>query len=159
MPRASPPRPKIQEHALELFPLALQDWNRVTTCPISQLTARIDFVSRTCCADTTCGGHIPIQCSYNCTRVFIPFLSDCRDVIVPLLGEDIDKYDRFNNLCTNLDVHSLVMSLHEARCWYCGDGSVDENEECDAGKTVQKKSCKLVVKLTNEFSVHRRPHR
>ena len=43
------------------------------------------------------------------------------------------RYESFSNLCTNLDVHSLVMALHTSHCWYCGDGQQDPDEECDGG--------------------------
>ena len=120
--------------AEELYPSAIQSWTSVQACPISQLVPRMNLVSRTCCADAACAGGIPQQCTFNCTRVFTSMMADCRDVLTPLLQDDIGKYDSFNNLCTNLDVRSLVMALHTAHCWFCGDGQVDEDEECDGGK-------------------------
>ena len=36
-------------------------------------------------------------------------------------------------MCTNLDVTTLVMAIHDSTCWFCGDGNQDEDEECDAG--------------------------
>ena len=119
--------------AEELFPLVYQDWIKVPTCPINQLTARSELVSRTCCAGSTCIGNIPQQCTFNCTRVYTSFMTDCHDVLETLLDDEMGKYDSFANLCTNLDVHSLVMALHNAHCWFCGDGEQNEDEECDGG--------------------------
>eukprot|EP01048_Picozoa_sp_COSAG05_P036968 COSAG05_NODE_16960_length_335_cov_0.542373_1_plen_89_part_01 len=28
------------------------------------------------------------------------------------------------------------MAIHDAVCWFCGDGSLNEDEECDAGSAV-----------------------
>eukprot|EP01045_Picozoa_sp_COSAG04_P002069 COSAG04_NODE_73_length_29016_cov_7.345472_3_plen_576_part_00 len=119
--------------AEELYPLVFQTWATVQTCPITQLIPRANLVSRTCCADEVCTEGIPEQCTFNCTRVFTTFMNDCRDVMDDLIQDEMPKYEAFSNLCTNLDVRSLVLALHTATCWFCGDGSVDEGEQCDAG--------------------------
>ena len=67
------------------------------------------------------------------TRTLVPFVTDCHDVLATLMGADMQKYESFSNLCSNLDVHSLVMALHTSHCWYCGDGHQDPDEECDGG--------------------------
>ena len=89
--------------------------------------------SRTCCADEGCAGGIPEQCTFNCTRVFTSLMTDCHDVMGAVIKHEMPKYESFSNLCTNLDVRSLVLALHNAQCWYCGDGQLDEGEQCDAG--------------------------
>ena len=119
--------------AEELFPVVYQSWINVPTCPIERLRERSELVSRTCCIDGQCSSDIPQQCTFNCTRVFTSFMADCHEVLETLLEDEIRKYESFSNLCTNLDVHSLVMALHSAHCWFCGDGQQDEDEQCDAG--------------------------
>jgi len=126
--------------AEELFPSGYQSWYRANSCPLNRLADRSDLVSRTCCADRACAGGIPQSCTFECTRAFTSFMSDCRDTMAPLLGDDMAKYESFGNLCTNLDVHSLVMALHTAHCWFCGDGNQDDDEQCDGGTSRQSPS-------------------
>ena len=92
-------------------------------------------MSGICCTGQACPGNtIPTVCSFDCARAFTTFLADCHDVLAPIIGpDDLRKYVEFGNLCTNLDVRSLVSAIHGSHCWYCGDGSVDDDEECDAG--------------------------
>ena len=92
-------------------------------------------MSGICCTGQACPGNtIPTVCSFDCARAFTTFLADCHDVLAPIIGpDDLRKYVEFGNLCTNLDVRSLVSAIHGSHCWYCGDGSVDDDEECNAG--------------------------
>ncbi len=120
---------------MDLYPSSMVTFVSQGACPIPLFVDRAARVSAICCADEACpGATIPAVCSFDCARAFTTFLSDCNEVLLPILGAaGMRKYTEFGNLCTNLDVRSLVTAIHESHCWYCGDGAVDEDEQCDAG--------------------------
>ena len=120
---------------MDLYPSQMGAFFSQGACPIPRLQDRATTVSAICCANQACPGEtIPTVCSFDCARAFTTFLSDCNEVLAPILGAaDMRKYTEFGNLCTNLDVRSLVTAIHESHCWYCGDGNVDDDEQCDAG--------------------------
>ena len=96
---------------------------------------RAASVSAICCARRLSSATIPAVCSLCPGSP----LSDCNEVLAPILGAaDMRKYTEFGNLCINLDVRSLVTAVHESHCWYCGDGNVDDDEQCDAGNSADE---------------------
>ena len=118
-----------------LFPAAFQNVTRVVACPITSFFDRSYEVSAKCCSTSDCSANGPPQeCSFECAHVFVPFLNDCGVVMRHFMSEtDYDDYVAFDSLCTNMDVTSLVLAIHHSQCWYCGDGVLNEDEECDAG--------------------------
>ena len=116
------------------FPAAVSEHMSQPTCPLQNFAERVTDISTICCASAVCpGDRVPDTCSFDCARAFTTFLSDCRTVLRPLVGDDMQKYVEFGNLCTNLDVRSLVHAIHDSHCWYCGDGIEDDDEQCDTG--------------------------
>ena len=116
------------------FPAAVSEHMSQPTCPLQNFADRVTDISTICCASAVCpGDRVPDTCSFDCARAFTTFLSDCRTVLRPLVGDDMQKYVEFGNLCTNLDVRSLVHAIHDSHCWYCGDGIEDDDEQCDTG--------------------------
>ena len=125
---------------LGFFPVSFTTFIGQGACPIPLFADRATAVSAICCTGLACPGNtIPTVCSFDCARAFTTFLADCHDVLAPIIGPDeLRKYVAFGNLCTNLDVRSLVSAIHSSHCWYCGDRNVDADEECDAGDTTDE---------------------
>ena len=125
---------------MDLYPSRMGSLLSIGACPVSRFPDRAATVSAICCANEACPGEtIPAVCSFDCARAFTTFLADCNDVLAIFLGAaDMRKYTEFGNLCTNLDVRSLVTAIHESHCWYCGDGAVDDDEQCDAGDSADE---------------------
>ena len=127
-------RRRMQDSHGFLFPDAVAVIVGQPTCPLASFADRVNTASAICCAESECpGDRVPERCSFDCARAFTTLLSDCRGILGPLLGDDLHKFQEFGNLCTNLDVRSLVNAIHTSHCWFCGDGINDEDEQCDTG--------------------------
>ena len=109
-------RRRMQDGQGFLFPDSVATMVTQPTCPLSSFADRVNSASAICCADTECpGDRVPEQCSFDCARAFTTLLSDCRGILGPLLGDDLRKFQEFGNLCSNLDVRSLVLAISGAR--------------------------------------------
>eukprot|EP01048_Picozoa_sp_COSAG05_P000243 COSAG05_NODE_6_length_45604_cov_26.489660_33_plen_929_part_00 len=120
----------------QFFPQHFLQAQNVTSCQVSSFFDRAQEISTTCCANADCHHGLPSTCDFACSRVYTPFLQDCGEVMENLgwSTEELQNFENFGNLCTNLDVTSLVMAIHDSTCWFCGDDNQDEDEECDAGQ-------------------------
>eukprot|EP01050_Picozoa_sp_SAG11_P014079 SAG11_NODE_1699_length_4427_cov_3.213262_1_plen_769_part_00 len=106
-------------------------------CDWDQVNDRMDAVDEACCTDGSCGENaFPDACSYDCGKLFVPFLHDCGELISSLVNHDnetVTNLQRFEERCLLLDPKTMVMAIHTSVCLTCGDGEVVEPEECDDG--------------------------
>jgi hypothetical protein len=114
------------------------------TCPLDSIDNALYAVSAACCTDLTpcmeSNQGVPEQCTFDCNRVFTPFMTNCRDTITALVThsrgqETVHKLDTYSTICSQFSVASMATAIYEARCGVCGDESVDDwlAEQCDAG--------------------------
>ena len=133
-------------------------------CPLDSIDDQLYAVSEACCtAITPCptghvgvpGDGIPTECTFDCNRVYAPFMTNCYSTIAALVSvhsagpnTTIALMDEYSRTCRHFSVASMATAVYEARCGYCGDGKVDDwlREECDEGGTATSEcttGCKL----------------
>ena len=119
-------------------------------CPLDSIDNALYAISAACCTDLTpcspTNQGVPSECTFDCNRVFAPFMTNCRDTISALVnhgdGADgrpeqstLNKLDHYTQVCGQFSVASMSAAIYAARCGVCGDESIDDwlAEECDAG--------------------------
>eukprot|EP01050_Picozoa_sp_SAG11_P018610 SAG11_NODE_2843_length_2915_cov_1.455966_2_plen_401_part_00 len=94
-------------------------------------------IEETCCAeDGSCASGLPETCPYDCGQLYVPFLEQCREVLYTQIEHDnatITEFETFSSQCLELDPKTMVMAIHNSVCLVCGDGEIEEPEECDDG--------------------------
>lgn len=119
-------------------------------CPLDAIDNAIYAISLACCTDLTpcspTNQGVPAECTFDCNRVFAPFMTNCRDTIRALANDGdanratdvnhstMNKLDHYTQICSQFSVASMSAAIFEASCSVCGDDSVDAPEECDAGE-------------------------
>eukprot|EP01052_Picozoa_sp_SAG31_P000601 SAG31_NODE_17_length_35773_cov_25.999271_26_plen_342_part_00 len=91
-----------------------------------------------CCDDSTnhCDSGLSETCTYDCGKVFVPFVRDCDQVLQALKvydSEHVDTFHAFRDGCLQIDPKTTAMAIHNSVCEVCGDGIVTRSEECDDG--------------------------
>ena len=120
-------------------------------CPWDSIDNAIYAISSACCTDLTpcspTNQGVPAECTFDCNRVFAPFMTNCRETInaivshgdanagAPTEQSTMNKLDHYTQICSQFSVASMSAAIYASRCGVCGDESVDEwlEEQCDAG--------------------------
>eukprot|EP01052_Picozoa_sp_SAG31_P022092 SAG31_NODE_1741_length_7387_cov_6.330132_5_plen_640_part_00 len=114
------------------------------TCPWDTVDDQVQAVSTACCSErtpcTATADGLPQECTFECSRIFLPFMQSCRETIAALVDrqsrELLPKLDVYSHTCMNFSVASMSAAIYDTECGACGDGAVDDwlAEECDAGE-------------------------
>eukprot|EP01043_Picozoa_sp_COSAG02_P011312 COSAG02_NODE_415_length_22762_cov_133.681816_11_plen_207_part_00 len=97
--------------------------------------ARATHVSRECCVDGVCANGMPDECTFECSRFYIPFMMDCNYTLQKIYPErTFREYTAFGSECSRMETMSMVRSIVGALCTTCGDNVTEAPlEECDDG--------------------------
>eukprot|EP01052_Picozoa_sp_SAG31_P039928 SAG31_NODE_5653_length_2403_cov_1.310330_1_plen_361_part_10 len=137
-------RRSLQGAAPEFLPLTGTFLSHA--CPLDTIDDQLYAISAACCTELTpCraergnGVGVPSECTFDCNRVYAPFMTNCRSTVAALVSQTngtLAELDRYSHTCMHFSVASMATALYEARCGVCGDGSVDDwlAEQCDAGE-------------------------
>ena len=111
-----------------------------TECSWDTIDDAANEIEAVCCSGTSdpgCASGMPEQCSYNCGKIFVPFLELCGDMLGRLFAHDtstLNSYQTLRTKCLQLDPKTMVLAIAGSECVTCGDGEVTaEDEDCDAG--------------------------
>ena len=122
--------------SLTMFSVAFQPTD---TCEWDTLDDTVRAIDAVCCAGGDsfgcAAGHLPETCSYDCGKVFVPFINRCGAKLA-LLGNDeatMAGYRAYQSLCLQLDPETMVLAIDRSVCVTCGDGEVSAEEDCDDG--------------------------
>ena len=122
--------------AEELFPTVFQT---STSCSWDALDDAVRHISTVCCGDEHgCSSGLPEVCSYECGKIFVPFLDQCGDTLEKIIAYDesatMQGYRTLRSQCLQLDPETMVLAIDGSVCVTCGDGEVAAGEEdCDDG--------------------------
>ena len=115
-------------------------------CPLDTVDDQLYAVSEACCTELTpCPADyevgIPGECTFDCNRIFSPFMTNCYSTIAALVSVHSDGpnttlalLDEYAQTCQHFSVASMATAVYEAHCSSCGDGIVDSGEYCDEGE-------------------------
>ena len=117
-------------------------------CPLDSIDNQLYAISQACCtALTPCNPTnqgVPAECTFDCNRLFAPFMANCNDTIAALVdhgdvtipgANTLHKLHQYTQICGQFSVASMAAAIYDSRCGVCGDNSVDDwlAEGCDAG--------------------------
>ena len=82
-------------------------WDAVTaltadaeTCDWDTFFDRSDEVNNVCCAtDGMCTDGMPNECALTCAQVFVPFMDECREILLELMNNDISDFIAIDDDC------------------------------------------------------------
>ena len=108
-------------------------------CSWDDLDDTVRMVDEVCCSGVHggCGDGLPELCSYECGKIFVPFLNQCGDKLEGLIEDDetMVGFHAFQANCLQLDPKTMVLAIENSVCQECGDGEVSAGEDCDDGSS------------------------
>ena len=92
-----------------------------TMCDLRTIADRADQVDSACCAqdaseNNLCDQALPSTCSYGCAAVYVPFFSDCEDIITSVFKEQLSEYHNLYDSCIPDDTQQLMVAIDNAQC-------------------------------------------
>eukprot|EP01052_Picozoa_sp_SAG31_P007097 SAG31_NODE_334_length_17513_cov_10.799989_5_plen_1508_part_00 len=100
------------------------------TCSWDELDDSTRQISEVCCDgdETRCSGGLPAVCSYDCGKIFVPFLNQCGETLEKLIAYDdsatMEGYHDFQSLCLQLDPATMALAIDGSVCETSGGGAV-----------------------------------
>jgi hypothetical protein len=106
----------------------LHDLTTIEECTMETFTERADQMNAACCADgNACGDMgMPDRCTLDCATAFVPFMEECRPLIVALVADELPAFEGLKTSClaidpstmwsavTNLDAQGCLLREHAA---------------------------------------------
>ena len=116
-------------------------------CPWDTIDNAIYSVSSACCTERTpcnpANQGVPSECTFDCNRVFAPFMTNCRDTIRALLNDGdanagaptqqstMNKLDHYTQICSQFSVASMASAIYGARCVIRSEDCMDLDGDGD----------------------------
>lgn len=104
-------------------------------CALEDFVSRATHVSHECCIGDACANGLPDECTFECSRFYIPFLMDCNNTMQRIYPHrTFTEYVAFGGECSRMETMSMVRAIVGAHCTTCGDNITElPIEQCDDG--------------------------